>query len=118
MRALTLLNSVNANTSQLSIEVAMDQRVDWELIIEKIGTDGNPLLFIERAITSGGCAPLPVDWFVYPNKCTTDGSFLIEDDTTSIEKTSFKSNWFRVRTEPNGTTAGNLSVNIGYRMYT
>jgi hypothetical protein len=48
----------------------------------------------------------------------TDGSFPIDDELITIEKKDFKSNWFRLRLEPNGNTTGNISIELVYKMFT
>jgi len=117
MRNLTLLNNVDASIQSISEPINLEQRTDWELIVESSGLDDIPKLFIERGFNAGKCNPLPTDWYTLSNKCNLDGSFPIDDTEIQIEKSGFTANWFRVRIEPESNTSGNITIKIHYKQY-
>ena len=118
MRNVTLLDNVDASTQQISTHVNLDQRAAWKLFITSSGLDGEPQLFIEDNNTSSKCVEPTGDWNIICNPCdTVTDSFPIDDDTITIEKNSFKSNWMRVRIEPNGNTTGTITVTLSYKTF-
>ncbi len=117
MRTKLLFDDVDGSVTQVSEVVHIDQRVQWELIIDKIGTDGNPFIYLEQAFNGGGRIPEPTDWYIIGNKCDNTGAFLIDDTPFSIEKSSLKGNWFRIRLEPNDNTTGTVKALFGYKTF-
>jgi hypothetical protein len=117
MRNVILLDNADASTQQISAEVNLERRTDWELVIESDSLDGTPNLFIEKGYNAGKCNPLPTEWFIEPNVCKVTNEFPIEDTEIQIVKNGFTANWFRVRVEPNDNTTGNITVTIHYKTY-
>jgi hypothetical protein len=118
MRNVTLLDNVDASIQQISSHVNFDQRVAWKLFITTTGLDASPELFIECNNTSSKCFAPVGDWTIVCNQCNTlTDSFPLDDDVITIEKNDFKSNWFRVRVEPNGNTTGTIHVSLSYKTF-
>tara|TARA_R110001632_G_C11291678_1_gene412906 strand:- start:192 stop:545 length:354 start_codon:yes stop_codon:yes gene_type:complete len=117
MRTPTILNNSDASIQIISEYINFDQRAAWKLFIESIGLDGIPKLFIQEATTKSDCTP-PIDWTIYKNNCSVDGSYNLNDILVTIEKNDFKSNWFRVLIEPNGNTTGTISARVSYKTFT
>ncbi len=118
MRNVTLLDNADASTLQISKEVNLERRTDWDLVIESDSLDDVPSLYIEKGYNAGKCNPLPTEWRVLPNKCDSTGEFLINDSLIEVTKNGFNANWFRVRVEPNANTTGNMTVTLHYKDYT
>tara|TARA_R110000822_G_scaffold142148_4_gene280141 strand:- start:2603 stop:2962 length:360 start_codon:yes stop_codon:yes gene_type:complete len=118
MRSTTLLTNVDASVQQISADLNFDQRAAWKVYITSSGLDGTPQLFIEDN-TSPGINTAPTgDWTIVCNPCdTVTDSFPIDDTVITIEKNDFKSNWFRVRIEPNGNTTGTINVTLSYKTF-
>ncbi len=116
MRNEILLNSVDASTQQISGFVNFDKRAEWKLNVTSTGLDATPKIFIEESFTPGKSEP-PTVWTVYQNPCSADGSFEIDSDSVPIEKKDFKLNWFRIRLEANGNTAGTLTASLHYKTF-
>ena len=119
MRTVTLLDNADASVQQISDFINFDQRSEWKLFIKSSSLDGEPQLFIESNNTKSACVEPTGDWTVFCNPLNlVDGSFPINDDIITIEKKDFKSNWFRLRLEPNGNTTGNITIQLVYKMFT
>lgn len=119
MRNVTLLDNVDASTQQISDFVNLDQRAAWVILITSDNLDGTPQFFIEFNNTSGKCVDPTGDWTIVCNPCdeTGEGYFPINDEVITIEKNSFKSNWIRVRVEPNDNTTGNITAVLSYKTF-
>ncbi len=117
MRSKVFLDNIDASITQTSEELNLDKRTEWKVFIESTGLDGTPQLFIEEATTGSKCIVPTAGWTVYQYKCNTTGEFNIDSTLVTIEKKDFKSNWFRVRFEPNGNTTGNTTVRISYKTF-
>lgn len=117
MRTKLFFDNVDAAIIQTSEALQIDQRVQWELILEKTGTDGDPIIYLEQAFNGGGCLPEPTDWFKIANKCNETGAFLIDDSPFSIEKNSLKGNWIRISLDPNGNTTGTIKALFSYKTF-
>lgn len=118
MRSVLLLDNIDASIQAISSEVSFWQRIEWKVFIQSTGLDGTPRLFIEEATTKSKCIfPVAQDWTIYQNKCSASYGFDIDEDLVTIEKKDFKSNWFRVRFEPNDNTTGNTTVRISYKTF-
>ena len=116
MRNFVFFRDVQAGVQHISEPVNFDQRVSWELFIESSGLNGVPKFFIEQASTGSKCIS-PTEWTVYKSRCSSDGSFDLDEALVTIEKNDFKTNWFRVRFEPNGNTEGFISARISYKTF-
>ena len=117
MRTPTILNNSDASIQIISEYINFEQRASWKLFIESTGLDGIPKLFIQEASTKSDLIP-PIDWTIYKNNCSVDGSYNLNDILVTIEKNDFKSNWFRVLIEPNGNTTGTISARVSYKTFT
>ena len=119
MRTVILLDDVDASLQQVSSHINFDQRSEWKLFIKSANLDGEPKLFIESNNSKSECVEPIGDWTVFCNPLNLiDGSFPINDELITIEKKDFKSNWFRLRLEPNGNTIGNVAIELVYKMFT
>jgi hypothetical protein len=117
MRTPIILDNADASTQLISDYINFDQRAAWKLFIESSVLDGVPKLFIQEATTNSICTP-PVNWTIYKNNCSVDGSYKIDDVLVTIEKNDFKSNWFRILIEPDGNTTGTISARVSYKTFT
>lgn len=72
----------------------------WYLTVEKIGTDGNPIVTIE--VSNDG-----VGWLKYA--CDISGTVLT-DDITGFKDTDISAKYLRLCFDPNGTTTGTLTA--------
>ena len=115
MRNVTLLDGVDASSQQISTAENLDKRTEWKLLINSSGLDGIPQLFIEQGFNGGKCFGEPNEWSVLTNKCDDTGVFLIDDAIITVNASSFKGNWFRVRLEANGNTTGTVTARLGYK---
>lgn len=117
MRNFQLLAGADASIQQISKELNLEKRTDWELIIESENLDGTPQLYIERGYNAGKSNPLPSEWFILANNCENTGFFPVDDSEIQILNYGFTANWFRVRVEPNDNTTGTITVTIHYKEY-
>ena len=118
MRTSVLLGNVSASVQQISTPINFEQRTDWKLFIESDTLDGTPQLFIEEIGEGGPCSPAPTTGYtLICNPCLPDDYFPINDTIITIEKKDLKTNWFRVRVEPNDNTTGNITVKLVYKTY-
>lgn len=119
MRTELLLDNVDASVQQISDSVNFEQRTDWKLFVVSDSLDGVPKLFIEEIGEGSKCIPAPTTGYtLICNPGEADGSFPIDDSTITIEKKALKTNWYRVRVEPNGNTTGNITIKLVYKTYT
>jgi hypothetical protein len=117
MRTIILLDNVDASTQQISIAQNFEKRTDWKLFVDATGLDGTPELYIEEIAEGGKCSPAPTTGYTLVcNSIDELDYFPITEDLT-IEKKDFKSNWFRVRIEPNDNTTGTITVKLAYKSY-
>ena len=112
-----VFNNVDASTPITSTPINMEKRTNWDLVIDTDSVDGEPRIILEVGYNLGECHGLPTDWFAVEN--TKDCTFVFDIDTTPtiIKKKEQTANWFRVRLEPNGNTAGTLNALLGYKDY-
>jgi len=116
MRTKVLFDDVDASVSQESVEIQMDKRTDWDLVVTVDGLDGVPQIIIEKAYTGGGCLPGPSDWYAVEN-CNGDTFFDVDSPPLQIHKSQFTPNYFRIRLEPNTNTTGTVTAFLGYKDY-
>ena len=78
---------------------------DWFLTILKDGTDGNPTMTVEVSNNA-------VNWVTY--NCKANGVTLT-DDYTGFTDDSIPAKYFRLCFEPNGTTTGDLIIDMNLK---
>lgn len=118
MRNPIILDNVDASVQQISVSTNLEQRTDWKLFITSTGLDGTPHIYIEEIAEGGKCTPAPTTGYtIICNPFDNTDYFAIDDDSITIEKKDFKSNWFRVRIEPNDNTTGSITVKLAYKSY-
>lgn len=110
MRTHTFFDNIDATVNQTSSEYVIDcgQDMRWMLEIVKNGTNGNPKLFIEALVFN--------QWM---NLEDIDGSkkdfFLINDSPFGIQDSYFMTKSMRLRLEPNGNTAGTMTIKMAVK---
>lgn len=100
---IELLDNVAASVNQTSAGECLTLNYAWEIEVIKSGTNGNPILIIERSQDN-------VNWSNYVEAC--HGDLIMDETVNSISDDTFPMQYIRVRTQPNGTTTGTISVNL------
>ena len=116
MRTTVLFEDIDASVAATSVEISMDKRTDWDLVVTGTGLDGIPRIIIEKAYTGGKCLPAPTDWYIVEN-CNGDQFFDADDLPLMIHQSGFTPNWYRIRLEPNTNTTGTVTAFLGYKDY-
>ena len=104
MKPIVFIDDVDASANQTSSTFVVDcgQDMRFLIVIEKIGTDGSPKLFIEEDV-DGVFVPL-MDY-----DCEEIRDHFIIDDTPFGIRDSY---FMGLRIEPNDNTAGTITAKM------
>jgi hypothetical protein len=100
---IELLDNVDASQNQTSNGECLTLNYAWEVEVIKLGTDGNPILIIERSNDN-------VNWSNLVESC--HGDLVLDDIVNSVSDDTFPMQYIRVKTLPNGTTTGTLKAKL------
>jgi hypothetical protein len=112
MRTKILFDNVSASVAHTSEHINFEQRAEWMLQVHKNGTNGNPKIIVEYSVDND-----ELIWNAIENPKTCDYFFLVDEDSIGIKSNHVQGKFLRVRLDPNGTTAGSVKVDLGYKTH-